>query len=90
MVIIGLDDPRVGVIDDPIRTLLMHCTGAIVTTVIIHGRTVMEDREIPGVDASAMHARAQTYFATMKAGYSERDVLRRPAATLFPSSFVLV
>ena len=90
IVIIDCDDPRIGVIDDPIRTLLMHCTGANVGTVIINGRTVMEHRTIPGVDASAMHARLQQYFTQMKAGYSERDVLRRPTASLFPSSFDVV
>lgn len=87
MVIVDLDDPRIGAIDDPIRTLLLHCTGANVATVIINGRVVMANRAIAAVDAGAMHTRVQSYFATMKAGYTERDYLGRPTDKLFPSSF---
>ena len=87
MVIIDLAGPRVGVVDDPIRTLLMHCTGENIRTVIINGRTVMEDRVLPGVDAVAMQARTQTYLATMKAAYSERDYRRRGTPQLFQPSF---
>lgn len=87
LVIIDLSDPRVGAIDDPIRSLLLHGIGANVRTVIINGRIVMEDRVLPKVDAAAMHARVQTYHAAMKAAYSERDYLRRPIDQLFPASF---
>lgn len=87
MVLIDLDDPRVGVVEDPIRTLLMNCTGANVATVIVDGRVVMDQGVLPGVDEAAMRARAQAYFEAMKAAYGERDYRRRPAAELFPPSF---
>lgn len=87
MIIVDLTDPRVGMIEDPIRTLHMNCTGADITTVIINGRTVMQDRVIPGIDTAAVRARLATYYATMKAGYSERDYLRRPTGEIFPPTF---
>jgi 8-oxoguanine deaminase len=90
MIIIDLTSRGIGVIDDPIRTVAMHCTGANVRSVIINGRMVMEDRELPGVDAVAMQARVQSYAATMKAAYTERDYLQRPTETLFRPSFRVV
>jgi cytosine/adenosine deaminase-related metal-dependent hydrolase len=87
IVVTDLDGPRTGPVDDPIRTLLMNCSGADISTVVINGRTVMREREIPGVDTAAMRERAQRYFGTMKAAYSERDQLRRPTPELFPPSF---
>jgi 8-oxoguanine deaminase len=90
IVIVDLTDPRVGPVDDPIRTLLMNCTGDNVRTVIIDGKIVMEDQSLPGLDAEAMRLRAQSYFETMKGAYSERDYKRRPEAELFPSSFPVV
>ncbi len=87
MAIIDLTDPRVGAVDDPIRTMHMHCTGANVRTVIVNGRVVMEDRELPGVDAEAMRRRVNDYFAVMKAAYAERDYMRRSTSEIFPPSF---
>lgn len=87
MVIVDLADPRVGAIDDPIRTLHMHCTGANVRTVVVNGRIVMEDGVLPGVDAQAMRQRVNDYFAVMKAAYSERDYMHRPASEIFPPTF---
>ncbi|MFI6323588.1 chlorohydrolase family protein [Nonomuraea sp. NPDC050556] len=87
IVAVSLASPRVGVYDDPIRTMLMNCSGSDVSTVVINGRTVLRDGSLPGVDAEAMRVRAQSYFERMKAAYSTRDHLRRPAETLFPPSF---
>jgi len=87
MIIVDLTNPRVGMVEDPIRTLHMNCTGADVTTVIIDGRVVMEERILPGIDAEAMRNRLASYYATMQAGYSERDYLRRPTAEIFPPTF---
>lgn len=87
MVVIDLADPRVGAVDDPIRTMHMHCTGTNVRTVIVNGKVAMEDRVLPGVDAEAMRRRVNDYFAIMKAAYSERDYLRRPTSEIFPPAF---
>ncbi|GAA4067375.1 chlorohydrolase family protein [Nonomuraea soli] len=85
LIVVDLSGPRTGPVDDPIRTLLMNCSGADVTTVVIDGRVVMRDRVIPG--AEDLRERAQAYFDRMKAAYSTRDHLRRDPDTLFPPSF---
>jgi cytosine/adenosine deaminase-related metal-dependent hydrolase len=85
--VVDLSTPRTGPIDDPIRTIVMNANGAQVKTVIVDGRTVVENGAVPGVDVDAMRRRAQTYFETYKAAYSEWDYLRRPTDVLFPPSF---
>nr|WP_063791999.1 amidohydrolase family protein [Nonomuraea pusilla] len=87
LVVVDLSGPRTGPVDDPVRTMLMNCTGADVSTVVIDGRTVMRDRVIPGVDEESARLRAQRCFETMKVAYSERDHLRRDPSALFPGSF---
>jgi cytosine/adenosine deaminase-related metal-dependent hydrolase len=87
IVVIDLTDYRLGPIDDPIRTLVMMGTGHAVRTVIVDGRPVVQDGQIPGMDVDAMRAQAQAYHAKMRAAYSERDYRRRPEAELFPPSF---
>ncbi len=42
------------------------------------------------VDVEAMRHRAQAYFETYKAAYSERDYLRRAPDELFPPTFRIV
>ncbi|MET9336447.1 amidohydrolase family protein [Nonomuraea sp. NPDC003804] len=87
LIVVDLSGPRTGPVDDPIRTLLMNCSGADVSTVVIDGRVVMRDGVIPGVDEEAFRRRAQAYFERMKAAYPVRDHLRRPVEELFPPSF---
>lgn len=87
MVLVDLDDPRIGAVEDPIRTLLMNCTGANVRTAVIDGRVVMENGILAGINEPSMRRRAQAYFDRMKAAYSERDHRRRPAEELFSASF---
>jgi cytosine/adenosine deaminase-related metal-dependent hydrolase len=87
MIIIDLDDLHIGTVDDPIRTMVLNASGTDVKTSIIHGRIVMQDRKIPGIDVDAMREQAQNYFEKMKNAYSERDYLQRPVDTLFPPSF---
>jgi cytosine/adenosine deaminase-related metal-dependent hydrolase len=83
IVVIDLSPLRTG----PIRTLLMNAGGSHVRTVIVDGRTVVEDGAISGLDVEAMRRRAQAYFETYKAAYSERDYKRRSVDDLFPPSF---
>ncbi|MEY9876718.1 cytosine/adenosine deaminase-related metal-dependent hydrolase [Streptacidiphilus sp. MAP12-33] len=87
LVVVDLGDPRTGPVEDPIRTLLAHCTGANVTTVVVNGRTVMRDRVIPGHDEAAALSRAQAYFDRMRDAYADRDYRRRPPSELFPPAF---
>jgi 8-oxoguanine deaminase len=88
--IVDLSALHTGPIDDPIRTMLYNTTGASVRTVIINGRTVMHDRQIPGVDEAAMRQRAQRFFDAYKRAYTPRDFRQRHPDDLFPSSFTIV
>jgi cytosine/adenosine deaminase-related metal-dependent hydrolase len=90
IIIIDLNGMHVGPVDDPIRSMLANTTGLDVRTVIINGRTVMQDREIPGVEVEKMKDGAQKYFDNLKEAYSERDYLKRPGDTLFPPSFRVI
>ncbi len=90
MITVDLGTLRTGPIDDPIRTLVMNCTGANINSVVIGGRTVMEGGQIPGVDLHAIRVDGQRYFEKMKRAYPERDYLERPIDKLFPSSFPVV
>ncbi|MGV9414802.1 chlorohydrolase family protein [Nocardia sp. NPDC003693] len=87
LVAFGLDDPRDGVHDDPVRTLCMNGTARSARFAMVAGRTVLRDGTIPGVDLPAMTRRAQGLFDRMRAAYAERDYLRRTADELFPPSF---
>ena len=84
--VIDLSALRTGPIDDPIRTLLMNAQ-----------RPRREDgsrrrahggggRHDPGLDVEAMRRRAQAYFETYRAAYSERDYLRRIAGGAVPAN----
>ncbi|HMN31209.1 MAG TPA: amidohydrolase family protein, partial [Caldilineaceae bacterium] len=87
LIIVDLSQLRVGPIDDPIRTLLMNTGGPFVRTVIINGRTVMQDGQLPTIDDADLKRRGQAYFDKLKAAYPERDNFHRPLDELFPPSF---
>jgi len=78
---------RAGPVDDPIRTMLYNLGGWAVKRVVVDGRDVVVDGEIPGVDAEQTRRRAQAWFDKMKAHYPERDYLGRGDEELFPWSF---
>ncbi|MCA9999784.1 MAG: amidohydrolase family protein, partial [Anaerolineales bacterium] len=89
MVIIDLSDYRLGPIEDPIRTLVMMGNGRYVRDVIVDGRTIVKDGQIPGLDVAGMRQQAQAYFEKMRAAYPQRDYQGRSEKTLFPPSFRL-
>lgn len=90
LIVVDLGALHAGPYDDPIRTMLYNTNGASVRTVVIDGRTVMADRQIPGVDEAAMRERAQRFFDDYRRAYTARDYRRRAPDDLFPSSFPVV
>jgi len=88
--VIDMDCFRMAQIDDPIRTLIMNGIGSDVKTVIINGKTVMEDRVIPGVDYLDLKEKAQQYYFKLKEAYSERDYANRSSQELFPDGFKMI
>ncbi len=87
IVIVDLHSLRSGVVEDPIRTLILHTSGWNIRTVIINGRIVMEDGVIPGVNPQELMLKGQAYFDKMRAAYTLRDYKKRPANELFPPVF---
>jgi cytosine/adenosine deaminase-related metal-dependent hydrolase len=85
--VVDLRPLRTGPIDDPIRTMLYNTNGSHVRHVVVDGRTVVEEGQIPGLDVESMRSRAQDWFERMKAAYAERDYRGRSADQLFPPSF---
>lgn len=87
LVAFALDDIRDGVLDDPIRTLLLNGTARQATHSVVAGRIVMQDGVISGVDLHGLKAEAQRLFEQMREAYSEREILHRTTAELFPPTF---
>lgn len=87
LIAVKLTDLDMGPTDDPVRTLIHSACGRDVDTVVINGRTVMENRRIPGIDEDALRTRAQDYFAKLRSSYPERDARGVRESDLFPASF---
>ncbi len=82
-----LDGFRLGVVEDPLRTLVTAGRPTDLALSVVAGRTVVENGQLPGVDLGAMRGRAQALFDRMRAAYSERDYHRRGPDELFPPVF---
>ncbi|WP_316570709.1 amidohydrolase family protein [Neobacillus sp. YIM B06451] len=87
IIAIDLDGFHMGVLDDPIRTMIVSGSGRDVKLSIINGRIVMKDRLIPGLDLEETKIRGQKYFNKMRNGYLERDYQQLPEEDLFKPSF---
>ncbi|OFE14408.1 N-ethylammeline chlorohydrolase [Humibacillus sp. DSM 29435] len=87
LVAFSLNDIRDGVVDDPIRTLLLNGAARQVTHSFVAGRAVVVDGRIPGVDLEALRHSGQRLFEKMRAAYSERDHRGRSVDQLFPPAF---
>lgn len=87
--VIGLDDPAMGQVIDPIQTLMLNGSGRDVRTVVIDGRILMQDGLIPGIDHDEMRRGAQARFDAMKAQYPDRTFGHPPLEEIFPPSYPL-
>ncbi|MBB3231450.1 amidohydrolase family protein [Halomonas stenophila] len=72
---------------DPIQTMIMNGSGRDFSHVIVNGRTIVKDRQLPGVNLEKLAAEAQQQFDRLRASYPERTHLHPPAAAIFPTSF---
>lgn len=87
LIAVSLDGFHMGAVDDPIRTIFMCGSGQDVVLSVIHGRTVMKDRKLEGIDLGDLKQRGQEYYDRMKRGYLERDYRHLPEEELFRPSF---
>lgn len=87
IIVIDLDQYHMGVVDDPIRTIMIAGSGRDIKMSVIDGKTVMKDRKIEGIDLDDVKEKGQRYFEKMKLGYLERDYQHLPKEKLFKPSF---
>jgi cytosine/adenosine deaminase-related metal-dependent hydrolase len=85
--IFDLDQAHLGQFIDPIQTMVLSGSGRDFSTVIVNGRTVVRDHQIPGLDLTSMHHQAQAQFDRLIASYPERSHLHPPVEAIFQPSF---
>ncbi|MYY07070.1 MULTISPECIES: chlorohydrolase family protein [unclassified Streptomyces] len=84
--VVDLSGARTGPVDDPIRTLVLAANGRDVRTVVVNGRTVVDEGALLGARHDDRE-RAQAYLDRYRAGYTERDHLGRTERELFPPTY---
>ncbi|MEY8098311.1 chlorohydrolase family protein [Falsihalocynthiibacter sp. S25ZX9] len=72
---------------DPVQTLMTSSSGRDVRDVWIHGRHVMKDGVIPGVDAGKDASRAQAQFDGLISKYPDRTTGHPPVSEIFTPSY---
>ena len=87
IIAIDLSDPRLGVVDDPLRTVVMNGSARDIRMTVVAGRVVAKDGAVPGHDLDAMRSRAQQLFDRMRSAYASRDGQGRTPDQLFPPTF---
>lgn len=90
LIVVDFDDPFIGQTVDPIQTLMLNAHASMVTSVMIDGRFVMQDRVMPGVDDMEYRTRAQRQFDGMVQKYPQRTFGHPPVEEIFPSSYPVV
>lgn len=83
----GLDAFTDGVVEDPLRTLVLNSSARAARHTVVGGRTVVRDGTLPGMDLPGLRARAQELFGLLKQGYVDRDRAGRGLEDLFPPTF---
>ena len=82
-----LSDFRMGVSDDPIRTLILNGTARDACLTMVGGSVVMRDGELSGVDLDELRREGQAIFDKLRAAYAERDYRGGTSDELFPPAF---
>ena len=90
LMVVDFDDPFIGQTIDPIQTLMLNATASMVTSVMIDGRFVMQDRVIPGIHDRDYRRRAQRQFDGMVEKYPQRTLGHPPVEEIFSSSYPVV
>lgn len=87
---LSLEGMHTGQVDDPVRTMLWYCNNTDIRTVVINGRTVMDERQIEHVDVAEYQRKAQRYYDIYKQSYTERDRFHRSPDVIFPAGYKTV
>ena len=90
MTVFDLSGFHMGQFVDPIQTMVMNGTGRDFKTVIINGRTVVENRKIKGVDFARLQEQAQNQFDKLRRSYPERTHLHPSEDKIHIPSFAVI
>ncbi len=90
LTVFDLDNTHTGQLVDPIQTMILNGQRGCFTTVVVDGRFVMENGELPGVDLAELHREAQAQFDRLIASYPERSIGHPPLEAIFEPSFRVV
>ncbi|MFO1035294.1 MAG: amidohydrolase family protein [Geminicoccaceae bacterium] len=90
LTVIRLDAVELGQVFDPIQALVLAGSGRDVDTVVVNGRIVMQDRQLPGIDLAALRDRAQAQYEKLISTYPERSPGNPPVEKIFAPSFPLL
>jgi len=86
----GRGSLRFGPVRDPVKSLIECGVGDDVETVIIDGKTVMQNRAIPGLDIEELRKQAQISGEKVWASLPEWDLLGRTADVACPYTYPLI
>ncbi len=87
IVIVDLRDLSVGLVDDPIKTLVYMASFRDVETVIIDGKVVVDGRQIPGVDEAELVLRTRQVLQKQSLNIVKHNPLGWSAEEIFRPSF---
>ncbi|WP_368904481.1 amidohydrolase family protein [Taklimakanibacter lacteus] len=90
IVVWDLAGPDIGQVIDPIQTLMISATGRDVRSVVIDGRFVMEERELPGMDFAAEARRAQKQFEGLVSRYPDRTFGHPTVSEIFSAAYPVI
>ena len=87
LVAFGLDDFRMGAVEDPLRTLVLAGTARDARFSMVAGRVVMRDGRLPGVDLDELRREGQRVFGRLRDSYAQRARVGVTTEQLFPPVF---
>jgi cytosine/adenosine deaminase-related metal-dependent hydrolase len=87
IVIIDLSDLHVGLVDDPIKTLVYMATQSDVESVIVDGKTLVKEGRVIGIDEKALAREANRVNQWQKTAFVEQDPLGADVERHFPPLF---
>ncbi|GAA4326377.1 amidohydrolase family protein [Pigmentiphaga soli] len=85
----GRDTLRYGPVRDPVKSVIECGVGDDVDMVIVNGKTIMENRQIPGIDLDALRARAQASGEKVWSSLPQWDPLGRTDEQACPFCYPL-
>ena len=85
--IFDLRSMQMGLMDDPIKSLVYWGTQNIVETVIVDGKIVVKNRQLPGINEESLIKEAREVNQKQKKAFATHNPLGLSMEDLFPPSF---